>query len=483
MIVTCPECAARYKLDRSRVSSRGARITCPRCKHVFVVYPRDEEPGEATLTPSGFQRARSTQSVPRPTAKPKVAEQAPAASAASKPQRDASALDFKKVGIGSWKVRVKIGLVYDFSDIKTLRKYISDGRVTAEDVISHDGSTWVPIGDIPDLDAYFIEVYERAELRAAAPPPIPDSFDEDQPTSIMKMGGDSNLAAAALAAAAQEAQQEPVAAPTPAPQPRRPAPAASKPFVDPFAQLKEDKRRRPRPAAAKGAPPVDSKRSPLPFIAGGLVLVVIGLGAWYFLGATPEPPPPVTPEPANTEQMDEARDHAQDELDKLDEQLKAELEAAKIREAEEAEREKLVPVGPSGPGPGLRPVVPDKLPTQSTPETLSADHAGQCQTQANRGSWSQAVGSCSQAVKADARDTKSAVSYGIALYETGKADQARAQLEKARASGSRDPRIEKYLGHIARKQGDIFGANAHYQAYLATSPRDAAAIQALMQGG
>jgi Flp pilus assembly protein TadD len=77
----------------------------------------------------------------------------------------------------------------------------------------------------------------------------------------------------------------------------------------------------------------------------------------------------------------------------------------------------------------------------------------------------------------------SQVSYGIALFETGKSDGARVQLEKAKSLGSRDARIEKYLGHIARKQGDVFGANAHYQAYLATSPRDAAAIQALMQGG
>ena len=42
MIVTCDHCGARYKLDESRVSGRGAKITCPRCKHVFVVYREQE---------------------------------------------------------------------------------------------------------------------------------------------------------------------------------------------------------------------------------------------------------------------------------------------------------------------------------------------------------------------------------------------------------------------------------------------------------
>ena len=42
MIVTCDHCGARYKLDESRISGRGAKITCPRCKHVFVVYREQE---------------------------------------------------------------------------------------------------------------------------------------------------------------------------------------------------------------------------------------------------------------------------------------------------------------------------------------------------------------------------------------------------------------------------------------------------------
>lgn len=480
MIVTCPECAARYKLDSSRVSARGARITCPRCKHVFVVYPSQNSPGSTTLTPTGFQdEPGPSKAAPAPRPVPRAVESPPQAPKSS-PRRKASDLDFRKVGIGSWKVRVKIGLVYDFSDIKTLRKYIADGRVTPEDVISHDGSTWVPIGDIPDLDAYFVEVYERAEAGAMAEPaaptpsaPPPESaFEEDDPTRIMRVGGGlgSNLAAQTLAAAAAEAAQA-EASPSP----------SARPFVDPFAQLKEEKRRRP---AAKRAPaPVEEPKSKaLPIVAGVMVLVVIGLGAWWYL--TQPEPPIVLPNQGteNTAEMDEARKNAASELEKLDEELRKDLERSKAEEAERDDRDKLVPVGPKGPGPGLRPVVPDKIPSQST-DPIATDYGALCKAAAGRGDWSAAVSPCSSATQSNGRDLSAKVSYGIALFETGKTDGAKTQLQQAKSMGSRDARVEKYLGHIARKQGDVFGANAHYQAYLATKPRDAAAIQALMQGG
>ena len=470
MIVTCPECTARYRLDNSRVSGLGARITCPRCKHVFVVYPGETDsgstaPSESSIAPGG------------------------AVSAPNKSRRRAVDLDFRKVGIGSWKVRVKIGLVYDFSEIKTLRKYIADGRVTPEDVISHDGSTWVPIGDIPDLDTYFVEVYERAEAGAVpAPEPRPEAltpsplppasaFEEDNPTRIMRVGGGlgSSMAAQTLAAAAAEAAQ--------AEADLLPAPGA-RPFVDPFAQLKEEKRRRP---AAKRAPaPTKAPKSKtLPMVAALLVLTMMGLGSWWYM--TPPEVPVVLPnqgaEPTpELDKLDKARANAASELEKLDEELRLDLERSRAEEAERVDRDKLVPVGPRGSGPGLRPVVPDTA-RQLGSDPIAVDHEGQCKLATGRSDWSSAISSCSLAMQSNARDMNSQVRYGIALFETGNSDDAGVQLAKAKSLGSRDARIEKYLGHIAKKQGDVFGANAHYQAYLATKPRDAAAIQALMQGG
>jgi len=471
IVVTCPECTARYRLDSSRVSGLGARITCPRCKNVFVVYPDETEPGSTAPPESSTGSGKGE-------------------SGSDKSRRRAADLDFRKVGIASWKVRVKIGLVYDFSEIKTLRKYIADGRVTPEDVISHDGSTWVPIGDIPDLDSYFVEVYERAEAgvvpepesepepeaEAIAPSPLPSatSFGEDNPTRVMRGGGGlgSSMAAQTLAAAAAEAAQV-EADLSPA--------SGARPFVDPFAQLQEEKRR--RPAAKRASAPTQAPKSKtMPLVAALVALTVVGLGVWWF--QTPEETPVVLPSKTQepTPELDQARANATSELEKLDEELRLDLERSRAEEAERVDRDKLVPVGPSGPGPGLRPVVPDTA-RQLESDPIAVNHGDQCKMAAGRSDWKSAISSCSLATQANARDMKSQVRYGIALFETGNSDGAGVQLEKAKSLGSRDARIEKYLGHIAKKQGDVFGANAHYQAYLVTKPRDAAEIQALMQGG
>ena len=138
MVVTCEHCGA-CRLDRheSRVRAHASRA---RCRHVFVVYQNSEDGEVATEA---------------------VAEERPT---------DVHALDFKSVGISTWKVKTGIGLVYDFSDYKTLRKYLKEGRVSTSDNLSHDGDSWTPIGDITDLEAHFIDVFvaARAGIQATA---------------------------------------------------------------------------------------------------------------------------------------------------------------------------------------------------------------------------------------------------------------------------------------------------------------------------
>jgi len=214
MIVTCEHCAARYKLDPGRISGRGVRITCPRCKNVFVVYSSQAEDGglieteeasaavEAAATgrgATGAPAARAaagpaTAAAPKPasaTARPAPAAPAAAAAAAAAPAKaaevrpDVESLDFATVGIQAWKVKVRIGLVYDFSDYKTLARYIKDGRVGNDDQISHDGATWTRLGDIPDLQQHFVQVFldaRRVQEAAAAPT---TGFDDDGPTMIV----------------------------------------------------------------------------------------------------------------------------------------------------------------------------------------------------------------------------------------------------------------------------------------------------------
>jgi cytoskeletal protein RodZ len=75
----------------------------------------------------------------------------------------ASELNFREVGIKTWKVKVAIGLIYDFSDIATLKKYLGDKKVTADDLISHNNNEWTRIGDIPNLDAHFVATWKEAK--------------------------------------------------------------------------------------------------------------------------------------------------------------------------------------------------------------------------------------------------------------------------------------------------------------------------------
>jgi len=242
MIVTCERCSARYKLDDSKIKGRGARITCPKCQHVFVVYNKAhaDAPAEAAEddeAASGDEESDAGSSNP-------LAQDPDAESGLVGTGKRADQLDFRKVGISTWKVKVKIGLVYDFSDIGTLRKYIQDRRVTEDDVISHDGNDWVRIGDIPDLDAYFVQVYEELEDQltgGGGEDPEADTgepFEDDGPTMVVGMGSlRSNISTGVFQRPGAKAGQPAPTKPLPSSgQPRpsgNPAGSGDNRFVDP----------------------------------------------------------------------------------------------------------------------------------------------------------------------------------------------------------------------------------------------------------
>ena len=219
MVITCPNCEAKYKLPGEKLKGRGAKITCPRCAHVFVIFnqeaekatesdleveaaPADDGPDEPSqgrqATPPGphagtrpagsgplaggplpgglkaediftsdyggvdFDVDQSRKVPPKKTAQvepPSGSEQVRASAAGG--SLAAENLDFKAVGVGTWKVKVAIGLIYDFPDIKTLRKSIRENKVTLDDQISHDGKDWTRIGNDAEQEVYFAEVHAR----------------------------------------------------------------------------------------------------------------------------------------------------------------------------------------------------------------------------------------------------------------------------------------------------------------------------------
>jgi len=53
MVIQCPECGKKYKIDPDKIPDKGAKISCPECGHGFVVKKKEKEaPGKPkTKTP------------------------------------------------------------------------------------------------------------------------------------------------------------------------------------------------------------------------------------------------------------------------------------------------------------------------------------------------------------------------------------------------------------------------------------------------
>jgi predicted Zn finger-like uncharacterized protein len=484
LIVTCESCKSRYKLDDARITGRGAKITCPRCKTVFVVYARDtaapaaavppppvDEDDEDEPTRQGAQvdvaaalrgHASTTHEVSAPTTA------APADMAAR-----AAALDFKQVGVSMWKVKVKIGLIYDFSDLKTLRKYITDGRVTPADVISHDGKAWRQIGEIPDLDGYFVETWEKlAEARKDAPPPEPP----------------------------------PKKTPPPAELDIKKAEAEATRFTDPFeeqrkkAESKGGRKTSPtatgrgkdgkEPANNRGSADSGAKTGAL--AAAAVVVLALAGGAWFMTRAPAPPAPPTTPTataPARPAAPTPTPTPSPT-VDPTIQQISSDLAAAQDRapalpSAEEEEARVLIPVRRDGTGvpEGARAVKPSEGATtgssaMKTSAASAADHEQAGDAEAAAGKWSTAASAYRKAVSLDTKSANLQFKLGNALYRA-KDDSASGALETAARLGRAD--AYRLLGDIAAEQGDVSGAMSRYQQYLKTKPKDAAEIERRMR--
>ncbi|MBM4306504.1 MAG: DUF3426 domain-containing protein [Deltaproteobacteria bacterium] len=56
MIVTCASCLTKYQLDDARISEKGAKVRCSRCKHVFYVVPPPETKEEVAENFESFAK-------------------------------------------------------------------------------------------------------------------------------------------------------------------------------------------------------------------------------------------------------------------------------------------------------------------------------------------------------------------------------------------------------------------------------------------
>ena len=106
-------------------------------------------------------------------------------------------LEFRSLGI-EWVVRRPGGERYTFNSLSRLRIALYNQTVTLDDELSFNRDLWRPIGEIPDLRAYFWMVWQRAQ-RGGLPgrsktlvgadshayAPSVDEFDDEQPTRIV----------------------------------------------------------------------------------------------------------------------------------------------------------------------------------------------------------------------------------------------------------------------------------------------------------
>lgn len=533
MIVTCENCAARYKLDDSKITGRGAKITCPRCRHLFVVY-RNATDGAPDNGVAGTSGGYPGASGSYPGVTPQAAAPARTPPVPEAPPIDVHSLDFRRVGIPSWKVKVKIGLVYDFSDYRTLRKYIQDGRVTPGDHLSYDAETWVPIASIPDLEQYFIDTYVKRQ--ADAKPDGREAGEDDGPTVIVGAGTlassisahlaappapmpagasvSGTTAAAAFAASvssgsapsngagyggdvASSSQRSGMAIPglsATAPMAADdPASETSGPFSDPFEALKSKqrsriKKNRTASRVKKKARSDDGSGSSIDLkavVAGIVLLVATGVVGWEVWEFWLRPAVPITE--AEWEAMQGTHDPRIPDGAKVEGTLPVgstpDAWEKKLKEIYTTDRR--TPISGANPEDEVRAVQPRNLPppmptnnsAAATQRPSSAtDYALAGKSAMDRGDYPIAIQSFNQAIKLEPQNAGHYAQLGIAQARAGNPTEANTTLARAAKLGSTV--AEREMGNIARDRGDVAGALQHYTVYLRTDPPDKAEVQA-----
>ena len=526
MIVTCDHCGTSYRLDEAKVPGRGAKITCLKCKSIFVVYV-DGRKGSGGAAPPTAAPSQDPK-VARPAAPPAAARSGPVVGASAAmapggagatvlgkgghgaaaavatsaaiereplpeldlgpmpesedPEADIARYDFRRVGIDSWKVKKSgIGLVYDYHDYAALRRSLREGRINGSDLVSHDGKRWVALADIPDLAAHLFNLYHTLdrEQRLAAHA-AQGNFSDDEPTGMHgnDVSGEDGKRPGAGSAAIEDDLRAALAAATTG------NGGSTRVFDDPFAGRSKPRRSRrleEPPALAGAAPATVPRQSPVRLmVLAGVALGVASAGLWFYLdqagylgqersaGLVMVPTAPVS-----QERLD-ARATARGQLiGAMTEDDRPPLDAGKW------EDDQLIPVGPRGSAPPRGSgMTASSVATASSqqaavqPPTTAADHASVAADAERRGDWAAAAAGWNKALASEPGTASYMEREGVALYRAGQLDAAATALAGCTTDSSR-----KWRGHIARDQGDVAGAVGHYRAYLESRPSDAAAIQ------
>lgn len=141
--VNCPTCDAYYKLKAERFGASGAKLTCPKCETIFLVFQPADIPAIDDVTLSNIAR-----------------------------------VDFRLLGV-DWQLRDASGELQPLKNLATLRWLLEHGKVADSARLAFNGGSGVRLSDVDDLPAYFMSVFERArdgELGFSAPMLAEDSL-------------------------------------------------------------------------------------------------------------------------------------------------------------------------------------------------------------------------------------------------------------------------------------------------------------------
>ena len=149
---------------------------------------------------------------------------------------EVESLNFEEIGI-RWTVRTSTGERVRYGALTELRQALADGQLSMRDELSFDEQLWRPLGGIPDLRAYFWEVFKGVKQGRIQPSSHvindgDDLIEDDAPTTLIKPDQILQEAIQAslareLAARVQEKNLPPAGAPSADTAPTAPTAAAA----------------------------------------------------------------------------------------------------------------------------------------------------------------------------------------------------------------------------------------------------------------
>jgi predicted Zn finger-like uncharacterized protein len=132
MIIECTACQSRYRIREEKLPPGGGNIKCPNCAHVFFV---SIPAGGAESSPGDVASISTVGPAPSPNATLMMGTAPPVA--------DGPRATGANATVQKWKIKNSVGLVYDFSDTDSLRRWLQardslDGLTASSD----GGANW-----------------------------------------------------------------------------------------------------------------------------------------------------------------------------------------------------------------------------------------------------------------------------------------------------------------------------------------------------